>query len=235
MTDAIMKMHEPRDLTGIRSMMFDLDGTLIDSVPIYFQLMESILEVVGLPPAPRSLVAEFMTGGIKALEKMIPEEMLDRKDELVKECITVGRQMSWNMFKDKVQVMDGVHELFSLLVERKILIGVVTSTHRIAIERKFTPLAHNGLKDAVDAIVAIEDAPARKPAPDPLIECARRLAVPINRCVYVGDSHVDIRAGNAAGMLTIGVLTGLDDDETLQAENPSWIFQSVKEICGLFA
>jgi phosphoglycolate phosphatase-like HAD superfamily hydrolase len=49
----------------------------------------------------------------------------------------------------------------------------------------------------------------------------------------VGDSYVDIRAGKAAGMATIGVLTGLDDYETLQRENPSWIFKSVKEISEL--
>ena len=46
-----------------------------------------------------------------------------------------------------------------------------------------------------------------KPAPDPLIECARRLGLATEQCMYVGDSHVDIRAGNAAGMMTIGVLT----------------------------
>ena len=226
-------MDNAMKLEGIRCMMFDLDGTLIDSVPTYFQLMEKILEIVGLPPAPKSLIAEFMTDGIKALEKMIPAEMLDRKDELVEECITVGRKMSWNMFNDTVQLVDGVRELFSLLKDREMPVGVVTSTHRIAVERKLAPLARNGLRDAVNAVVAIEDAPKRKPAPDPLIECARQLNVFTQQCIYVGDSHVDIRAGKAAGMATIGVLTGLDDYETLQRENPSWIFKSVKEISEL--
>jgi HAD superfamily hydrolase (TIGR01509 family) len=222
-----------KTLLNIRCMMFDLDGTLIDSIPSYFQLMETILEVVGLPPAPRSLVAEFMTGGINVLEKMIPEAMADRKDELVKQCLSVGRQMSWNMFNDKVQLVDGVAELFSLLKNRGILIGVVTSTHRIAIERKLAPLARGGLKNAVDAVVGIEDAAERKPAPDPLIVCARQLNIPTDRSVYVGDSHVDIRAGKAAGMPTIGVLTGLDDVATLKREDPSWILESVREIKGL--
>ena len=228
-------MSKHIQLKGIRSMMFDLDGTLIDSIPTYFDLMESILKVVGLPPAPRSAVAEFMTGGLTALEKMIPEEMHDRKEELIQECISVGRKMSWNMFNDKVELFAGVPELFTLLVDRSILIGVVTSTQRRAIDRKLSPLARSNIKDMLNAVIAIEDAPERKPAPDPLIECARRLAVPVAQCVYVGDSHVDIRAGNAAGMMTIGVLTGLDDYETLQKETPTVILDSVAEIQGLFA
>ena len=214
--------------------MFDLDGTLIDSIPTYFDLMDSILEIVGLPKAPKELVAEFMTAGLEALEKMIPDEMMDRKDELIQECITVGRKISWNMFNDKVQLFEGVGELFSLLSERNILIGVVTTTQRHVIERKLAPLARNNVKDALDVVIAVEDAPQRKPAPDPLIECARQLDVSPEQCVYVGDSHVDIQAGNAAGMMTIGVLTGLDDHETLAKENPSVILESVAEIRGLF-
>jgi HAD superfamily hydrolase (TIGR01662 family) len=223
-----------KDLNNIKAMMFDLDGTLIDSIPTYFQLMETILETVGLPPAPKALVAEFMTAGLEALEKMIPEMMMDRKDELIQECILVGRKLSWNMFNDTVQLFDGARELFSLLAARNILIGVVTSTQRHVIERKLAPLARNNIKDKLDVVIAIEDAPERKPAPDPLIECARRLSVPPEKCVYVGDSHVDIQAGNAAGMMTIGVLTGLDDYKTLEKENPTMILESVGEIRELF-
>jgi HAD superfamily hydrolase (TIGR01549 family) len=228
-----MKKHI--NLSHIRSMMFDLDGTLIDSVPAYFDLMASILKIVGLPPAPKSVIAEFMTGGLQALEKMIPDEMNHRKEELIQECITVGRKMSWNMFNDTVQLFKGVPELFSLLADRNILIGLVTSTHRRAVDRKLAPLARSNIKDTFHAVIAIEDAPERKPAPDPLIECARRLAVPAQQCVYVGDSHVDIRAGKAAGMMTIGVLTGLDDYETLKKEAPSMIVESVNEIRRLLA
>ena len=57
-TNRLMAINKDR-LLNIRAMMFDLDGTLIDSIPTYFQLMETILEVVGLPPAPKSLVAEI--------------------------------------------------------------------------------------------------------------------------------------------------------------------------------
>ena len=228
-------MNTQIKLNRIRAMMFDLDGTLIDSVPIFLDLLKAMLQAVGLPPPPRSVVAELMLGGMGALGKMIPDEMKDRKDTLVEECLAVGRKMARGMFDDKVALIKGVPELFSLLVQRDILIGVVTSTHRTSIENKLGPLARSKIKDTLKAVIVIEDAPKRKPAPDPLIECARRMHVAPAQCVYVGDSHTDIRAGNTAGMMTIGVLTGLDDYDSLQKENPSLILGSVNDIRGLFS
>lgn len=222
-------------ISTVKSVMFDLDGTLIDSVPVYYRLMESILKAVGLPPVPKPVVAEFMVQGRDALELMIPAEMADRKEELIEQCITVGRRMSWNMFRDEVQVFPGVSRLFSAIGRRNIPIGVVTSTERSNIRRKLTPLVRKGIEGALSSVIAIEDAPRRKPAPDPLIVCADQLAVPPRDCLYVGDSHVDIRAGRAAGMLTIGILTGLDDRETLAHESPTMILDSVADLIPFFS
>ena len=215
--------------------MFDLDGTLHNSVPPYFQLLQSILKNAGLPPAPKSLMTEFMTGGIEVFGKMIPDELSDRREELTWKCIEIGRELGKNMFRDEVEVFPGVGELFARLTRKKISIGIVSSTERCNIEKKFVPMARLGLVDFIDEVVAIEDAPRKKPAPDPLIECARRLKVPVGNCVYVGDSHVDMRAGSAAGMKTIGVLTGLDDYETLNKEKPTLIIEQVGDLNQVFA
>jgi beta-phosphoglucomutase-like phosphatase (HAD superfamily) len=215
--------------------MFDLDGTLIDSVPVYYRLMESILQAVGLPPVPKSAVAEFMIRGRDALELMIPKEMADQKEALIQTCIVVGRKMSWNMFRDEVELIPGVRKLFSVVGRRNIPIGVVTSTERSNIERKLTPLARHGINGALASVIAIEDALRRKPAPDPLLVCAEQLSVQPQNCLYAGDSRVDIQAGRAAGMLTIGVLTGLDDRETLEQESPTLILDSVADLIPFFS
>ncbi len=217
----------------IEAMIFDLDGTLIDSVPVYYRLMESILETIGLPPVSNHLIAEFMINGLETLEKIIPENKKDNKNHLIQEFISVGRKISENVFRDEVKLFPGVPELFLLLAEQNIAIGVVSSTHKQNMERKLEPLARNGLREALSVVIAIEDAPKRKPAPDPLIECAHRLAVPTKKCVYVGDSHVDISAGRTAGMMTIGVLTGLDDYKTLERERPTLILDGVYDIHNL--
>jgi len=222
-------------IPDIQCAIFDLDGTLIDSVPVYFELMETILEAIGLPPAPRSVVAEFMTGGgLGVIEKLIPENLQHQKDKIIKEFMTVGRKTSKSAFKDRVKLFNGVPRLFSRLVDLRIPIGMVTSTERLYIDRKLIPLQKYDIKKHLDVVIAIEDAPRKKPFPDPLIVCSERLGVSAPKCVYVGDSHVDIRAANAAGMMAIGVLSGLDDRETLMAEKPHMILESINELTELF-
>ena len=219
---------------NLKCVMFDLDGTLVDSIPGYFRLMEEILNTVGLPPVPREVVAEFMTGGLGVLEKMIPPELSHRKETLIQECIAVGRSISWNMFRNEVQLFPGVEALFRLLGRQGILMAVVTSTERAFIDKKMIPLKRQGLSDALSAVITTGDAPRRKPAPDPLVVCARRLNVAPAQCVYIGDSYVDIRAGTAAGMMTIGVLSGLDDRPILSKENPTLILESVADVHACF-
>ncbi|BBO84349.1 pyrophosphatase PpaX [Desulfosarcina ovata subsp. sediminis] len=211
-------------------MIFDLDGTLIDSIPPYFRLLEAIFDTLGLPQPALALKKEFITTGPAVFEKMIPPEMVADRDAMIRQCLDVGRRISRDMFRDTVDGFPDVKRLFDLLVRHDIRIGIVTTTEREFIERKLLPLKRIGVAAAVDAIVAIEDAPRRKPAPDPLLVCARQLSVNPEHCVYVGDSYVDIRAGCSAGMKTIAVLSGLDDFDTLDRERPTVIVQNIAAI-----
>ncbi|HSH70053.1 MAG TPA: HAD family phosphatase [Deferrisomatales bacterium] len=222
-------------MKNVQAVLFDLDGTLIDSVPPYFDLMADMLEAVGLPQAPRSLVANFLTDGLSALEQMIPADMAHRKDELIEQLLAVGRPLSNEMFLHRIQMIPGVEQLLPLLASRGISLGVVTSTDRRNIDKKLVTLERKGLRALLEVVIATEDAPRRKPAPDPLWEGARRLDVPAGGCVYVGDSHVDMRAGRAAGMTTVGVLTGVDDSDTLLREEPTLLLDSVADLCPLFS
>ncbi len=222
-------------MTHIRCAIFDLDGTLIDSVPAYFELMETILDTIGLPPAPKGMVSQFMTGGgLKVIESLIPAELQHRKEALMEEFMRVGRKTAGSVFKDRIKVFEGVPRLFESLSRMGIPMGIVTSTERSYIDRKLMPLEKRDVKKYLNVVIAIEDAPRKKPAPDPLIEASRRLGVSVEDCVYVGDSHVDIRAARAAGMTAVGVLSGLDDHETLKAEDPHVIIDSIDDLIRLF-
>jgi HAD superfamily hydrolase (TIGR01662 family) len=217
-------------IRNIEAMMFDLDGTLIDSIPAYFDLLETIFNTLGLPQPEKPLKKDFISRGPVVFEKMIPDQGDLDREAVIQQCFEVGRRLSRDMFRNSVRVFPGVKELFALLTQQGISIGIVSTTEREFIERKLQPLTKENISAAVEVIIAIEDAPRRKPAPDPLIECARRLSAAPERCVYVGDSVVDIRAGKAAGMHTIGVLSGLADIETFHHEQPTMVLESVYDI-----
>nr|WP_054699483.1 HAD hydrolase-like protein [Desulfosarcina cetonica] len=92
----------------VKCMMFDLDGTLIDSIPPYFRLLEAIFDAIGLPQPAVALKKEFIGIGPSVFTKMIPPERKHETDALVRSCMRVGRQLSQNMFRDAVSVFPGV-------------------------------------------------------------------------------------------------------------------------------
>jgi beta-phosphoglucomutase-like phosphatase (HAD superfamily) len=214
----------------IEAVIFDLDGTLIDSVRIYFKIAQEILRQVHLPAVSKGVVSELMRGGQEGWLRLIPGWMSDRRDELLEKIMEAGKEIGWKIFQDEVDVISGVPEIFSYLSEKNIRIGVVSSTHEKFMEGKLLPLKKSGLHEKIGALVSIEDAPKMKPEPDPLLECARRLGVETEKCIYIGDSQEDIIAGKRARMMTIGVLTGLDDYDTLNREEPCMIMSSVYEL-----
>jgi phosphoglycolate phosphatase-like HAD superfamily hydrolase len=86
------------------------------------------------------------------------------------------------------------------------------------------------LEEQLEAVVTTDDVRHKKPAAEPLILGSKILGIPPENCVYVGDTRVDIRAGKAAGMGTVGVLTGFDDRDALQKETPDAIISSIAQL-----
>jgi phosphoglycolate phosphatase-like HAD superfamily hydrolase len=92
------------------------------------------------------------------------------------------------------------------------------------------PFRDAGLEKQLEVIVTADDVRHKKPAAEPLVQCSEKLGVSAEKCVYVGDTRVDIRAGKAAGMGTVGVLTGFDDYDTLKNETPDAIIGSIAQL-----
>ena len=105
-------------------------------------------------------------------------------------------------------------------------IGIVTSTPRALMAAKSVPLRDSGVDGLIEAMVTSDDVLREKPDPEPLFSCAKALDVPWQKSAYGGDTCVDIRAGIAAGMKTVGVLTGFASRDALKMEGPDLILES---------
>jgi HAD superfamily hydrolase (TIGR01549 family) len=213
-------MSHKREKLKVAAVIFDLDGTLIDSIDIYFSIVEKALERLNLPGVSRSQILAAAESEDFKWELVLPQDVLSRKE----------KEIAPQMFADKLEIIQGVEGIVENLSSSGLKIGLVTSTQRKFLETKMQPLKNGGVDTLFEAIITSDDVEKRKPSPDPLIACALQLDMKPGNCVYIGDTTTDIKAGKAAGMRTIGVLTGFDEYSALENENPDAIIENVQKL-----
>lgn len=220
---------------SVDAVIFDIDGTLIDSIDIYFAIVEKTLERLNLPPVSRDKILAAAESENFNWELILPPEVLNRQENIIDEAWGVINEIAPQMFADNLYLIQGADHILQILSSNGLKIGIVTSTQKHYLETKMLPIKKAGVDKLIETIITSDDVENRKPAPDPLIACAEQLEVPPAKCVYVGDTTTDIQAGKAAGMRTVGVLTGFDDYDTLNQEMPDAIIDSIKDLMDVIA
>ena len=191
------------DFKGIQAVLFDLDGTLIDSAPDLGAAADQMRVARGLPSLPaehyRPLAGAGARGMLGVAFGITPEspDFGALREEFF--CNYEARMTQ------ATYAFAGVAELLSRIEARGLLWGVVTNK-----ASRFTdPLTRSmPLFSGAKAVVSGDTTPHSKPHPAPLFEAASRLGLPPEACVYVGDDERDIVAGRAAGMKTVAALYG---------------------------
>jgi phosphoglycolate phosphatase len=214
----------------VEAVLFDLDGTLIDSAPIYYQIIDIVFERLRVPPVSRKTLQEAMDDGDFDWDYVLPDPMKSRKEELIAEARKIIDDIAPPMFRQQIKLIPGAAEICKKIAAQGMKIGLVTSTPTDYISVKLTPLREAGVENLLQVIITADDVVNKKPHAEPLIKGSKDLSVAIEHCVYVGDTRVDIRAGNAAGMKTVGVLTGFDDFKALKREKPDAIIDSIAQL-----
>ncbi|UBB19081.1 HAD-IA family hydrolase [Comamonas odontotermitis] len=188
---------------SIQAILFDLDGTLIDSAPDLGAAADQMRVVRGLPSLPMADYRPFAGSGARGMLRVAfglhPED----------EQFPVMREEFFQNYERRMTqdttVFDGVSEMLANIVTRQLQWGVVTNK-----SKRFTePLSQQmSLFATAGAVVSGDTTPHAKPHPEPLFEAARRIGVAPESCVYVGDDERDILAGKAAGMYTVAAVYG---------------------------
>ena len=223
-------MSPGQDKLLVHAVIFDMDGTLIDSIDIYFRIVEIALERLKLPPVSREKILEAAEEGDFNWEVVLPDEVHPNIDEIIGRAWEIINEIAPQMFADDLKLIHGADNILQSISTSSQKIGLVTSTQKQYLDIKMQPLKMAGVEKLFEVIITSDDSEKRKPAPDPLIACAQRLQVDSNKCVYVGDTRTDIKAGKAAGMKTVGVLTGFDDCDMLKEEGPDAIIDSIRDL-----
>ncbi len=212
------------------AVIFDLDGTLLDSIGVYFSIVKSTLERLDFPQVSMAVLREAVKDGGFEWGRVLPKSTDINKSGLLAHIQSVAGEVYRPMFENEAKPIPGMKDVVVDLVAAGIKLGIVTSTPRKNVAFKLEKLSQNGMLCHFMAIVTASDVVRKKPAPDPMIECCRQLGVKLENSVYVGDSRSDIKSGKSAGMKTIAVLSGFDDLRALSKEFPDAVINSVAEL-----
>ena len=204
--------------------LFDLDGTVVDSGAIILASMRhATRQVLGIEAEDAELMQAV---GGPGLEAQMAAFAPDRVDELVRVYRAHNEPLH-----DELEACDGMEDVIVRLHEDGVRLGVVTAKRRSTVDLAFARLRVGHL---FETVVGGDETEQHKPEPAPLLLAAERLGVDPIDCAYVGDSPFDIRAAKAAGMFAVAVTWGrIHDRSRLEAEEPDAIVDRAEELLGV--
>lgn len=215
----------------ISAIIFDLDGTLIDSLEDIAEAVNLMLDGRGYPRwQPSAFKAMVGEGMEKLVERSLPPEV--RTPELIHTCVEEYRAYYDQYWNVKTKIYPGILEWLPRLRERGLKLGVISNkAHRFTV-----PVCEHFFGAAAfDAVLGQRDGVPRKPAPDAALEMAASFRVSVSECAYVGDSGVDMAFGVNAGMRRIGVRWGFRSEEELLATGAEVLVNQPAEIDAFIA
>jgi pyrophosphatase PpaX len=204
--------------------LFDLDGTVIDSGAIILASMRhAAKEVLGLEPPDEELMAAVGGPGLEA-------QMRELAPDRVEELVTVYRAHN-EPLHDTLAVCEGMDDVLVRLKDEGRRLGIVTAKRRATVELAFdaVPLRH-----LFDTVVGGDETTRHKPDPDPLLLALERLDARPEDTAYVGDAPFDVRAAKAAGVHAVAVTWGgIHPRQRLEREEPDAIVDTAEELLGV--
>ncbi len=181
------------------AVLFDIDGTLLNTTEVYYRIAEESWVQVGLPPPDRNLLKRIMASGKPFWEywnDLVPGEF--RENGAIKSKLAQVEQVIWkDMFLREAELIAGASEVIQLLSGLGCKLGLVTTDWG---EEKYIPFRRAGVPvdKYFSAVITRQEVTKTKPSPEPIEICLQKLGVFPNKAVYVGDAPIDIQAGNAA-------------------------------------
>ncbi len=220
------------DRSRIRCLLFDVDGTLMDTDDLMVQRLARWLLRLRLRSTPdsasaaaRRLVMRVDGPGNRALQ------LMDRLhlDQVYARINAKLYQAGWRRMPDNFLIIEGASEAVEKLAAH-FRLGVVSARGATTLEAF---LEHSQLRPLFETVVTGQTSRYSKPYPDPILHAARELGTPAENCVMIGDTTVDMVAGVAAGAQTIGVLSGFGSEDELIGAGADVILPTVAEIPSL--
>ena len=205
-------------------MIFDLDGTLLDTLGDLHAAVNHALRAFSFPERSLSEVRRFIGNGVvKLMERSTPDGT-DEKTQA--DCLAVFREYYLEHMQDMTAPYEGVTELIEKLREKGIKTAVVSNKLHQAVYE----LCQDYFPYLIDEAIGVSVEAERKPSPVNVYKAMEKLGVTAEECIYIGDSEVDVQTAHNAGVKCIGVTWGFRDREELLEAGAEIITDNCDEI-----
>ncbi len=210
-----------------RLVMFDIDGTMLDSIAAYHEVARRAAEPLGLTVTAEHVRHALATGS-NFWKAVVPDEAEDC--EATRRALSAHAVREWpSVLREHCRLFAGLAQTLDALKQAGLLLGIVSGARPEVLEL----LREEGVLERFDAVVLGADVARRKPDPEGLLQCLSKLGVAPQEAIYVGDTQVDVLASRAAGVQSVGVLTGAADCATLSASWPDRLASSHIRLPGI--
>lgn len=208
----------------IKAVIFDLDGTLTDTLADLTNSVNFALSEFGFPKRSADEVRSFVGNGVRRLINLsVP---CGTPENVCEECLNAFKAHYEKNSCVNTKPYDGINEVLEALKNKGIKTAVVTNKVHWAAEE----IVNHFFEGFTDVTVGQVDGVAQKPAPDGIFCALEKLGVPKENAVYVGDSEVDCITAHNAGIPCIGVTWGFRDREILEENAAEFIADTPMEI-----
>ena len=211
----------------IKGVVFDFDGTLVDSMKMIFEALNKALSTRKLPTISLDLLGRMAGRPLNDIVKSkmhIPDPTIEAiEKDVFKDYVEFCRK--------SCQLLPNVENTLKTLKSRQVKLGLFTTTPRKPLKVAVRRLA---IGNYFDIMLAKDDANC-KPDPDGLEQIIAEFGIRKDECLYVGDSPIDVLTGKAAGVRTIAVATGVATMEQLKENAPDSIITDLKQLLTLIS
>jgi HAD superfamily hydrolase (TIGR01549 family) len=212
---------------ALHGIIFDIDGTLVDTNPAHVEAWRRAFQHFGYDVPTERIVIEIGKGGDQLVPSVLGEPGEERHGEALRR--TQKEEFLAIAKREHFRVFPGVPELFSVVRERNIRTALATSSDEKHLQ---ATLASAGidLVSLADVLVTRDEAEASKPAPDLVFASVEKLDLSPSQCAMVGDTIYDAQACQAAGVVFLGVLSGGSSEAALLEAGASAVWRDVAHL-----
>lgn len=215
----------------IKAVLFDLDGTIADTIPAITEGINMVMRLRGYPEHDEKAVLGFINYGSRSLMRSAMPEELRTDEDLVSAVLADYDRCYGTCYDHTTETYPGIPELMRVLCdELGLKLGVLSNKQDMYVQKMCAQLVPEGLCSAATGVI-----PNHPPKPDPFLanRVATALGVDPSECIMIGDSHIDFYTAQNAGMTHIGVSWGYRDETFLRSIGVTHIAHTAEELLDL--